>query len=111
MNMSEAQDRQLCEQRESLVEQAAGVVETRNGLQEKLEEIRGQLAHYRERHEEASEKVRDKFLSELCGPDKDTHFYVGTILAYPNTWVVIGVFYPKIKPRKAKLDKGLTLFD
>ena len=62
-------------------------------------------------HEEASEKVRDKFLSELCGPDKDTHFYVGTILAYPNTWVVIGVFYPKIKPRKAKLDKGLTLFD
>jgi hypothetical protein len=56
--------------------------------------------------EEASEIVRDKFLNELCGPDKDTHFYVGTILAHPKTWVVIGVFYPKIKYLKES-----TLFD
>lgn len=48
-------------------------------------------------HEEASQKVREKFLDDLCGADKDTHFYVGTILAHPKTWIVIGVFYPKIK--------------
>lgn len=53
-------------------------------------------------HEEAAEKVRYKFLEDLCGPNKDTHFYVGTILAHPNTWVVIGVFYPKIQPSKVK---------
>ena len=48
-------------------------------------------------HEDASQKVRDKFLNDLCGADKDTHFYVGTILAHPNSWVVIGVFYPKLQ--------------
>ncbi len=62
-------------------------------------------------HKEASEKVRDKFLNDLCGPDKDTHFYVGTILAHPKTWVVIGVFYPKIKSRKTKPVARPTLFD
>ena len=54
-------------------------------------------------HEDAAVKVRSKFLGELCGADKDTYFFVGTILAYPNSWVVIGVFYPKIEPK--------TLFD
>ncbi|MCH9022416.1 MAG: hypothetical protein IID32_06595 [Planctomycetes bacterium] len=46
-------------------------------------------------HEDAAASVRDKFLNQLCGADKDTHFYVGTILAYPTSWVVIGVLYPK----------------
>jgi hypothetical protein len=46
--------------------------------------------------EEAASQVRDKFLNHLCGSDKDTHFYVGTHSNYP-TWMVIGVFYPKLK--------------
>jgi len=62
-------------------------------------------------HKEASQKVRDKLLNDLCGSDKDTHFYVGTILAHPKTWVVVGVFYPKIKQRKAKSVAEPTLFD
>lgn len=44
---------------------------------------------------EAIAKVKDKFLGQLCAADKDTHFYVGTILAHPKSWVVIGVFWPK----------------
>ena len=48
-------------------------------------------------HEDAAAKVREKFLGELCGTDKDTHFFVGTILAYPKSWVVLGIFYPKIE--------------
>ena len=43
----------------------------------------------------AAEKVKQKFLNELCGPNRDTHLIVGTILAHPKSWVVIGVFYPK----------------
>jgi hypothetical protein len=62
-------------------------------------------------HKDAADKVREKFLGELCGPDKDTHFFVGTILAHPKTWVVIGVFYPKIQPERRKAAMGLTLFD
>ena len=62
-------------------------------------------------HKDAADKVREKFLSGLCGPAKDTHFFVGTILAYPKTWVVIGVFYPKIQPEKRKAATGPALFD
>ena len=48
--------------------------------------------------EVAAEKVKRKFLDELCGADKDPHFFVGTILNHPKSWVVIGVFYPKLEP-------------
>ena len=60
---------------------------------------------------EACGKVREKFLNELCGPDKDTYFYVGTILAHPKRWVVIGLFYPKLQSQKPRANKGPTLFD
>jgi hypothetical protein len=69
-------------------------------------------------HKEAAETVREKFLDDLCGPDKDTHFYVGTILAHPKSWVVIGVFWPKKTPPQStqkkpqsKRDPNLRLFD
>ena len=52
-------------------------------------------------HEEAAERVRSKFLDDLCGPEKDTRFYVGTVLAHPKSWVVIGVYHPKIETESA----------
>jgi len=61
--------------------------------------------------QEASNKVRDKFLKELCGPMKDTYFYVGTILDHPKSWVIIGVFYPKINSQKIQDIQEQTLFD
>lgn len=58
--------------------------------------------------QKAADGVRKKFLEELCDPRRDTHFLVGTILAHPKTWVVVGVFWPpKPKPKTA----DLTLFD
>lgn len=62
-------------------------------------------------HNDAAQKVRDKFFKELCGPDKDTHFYVGTILAHPRTWVIIGLFYPKVRPMPLfrSLDDGVSI--
>ena len=61
--------------------------------------------------QEAANKVRDKFLDELCGEDKDTHFYVGTVLAHPRSWVVIGVYYPKIQTGKVDGTTAPSLFD
>ncbi len=49
-------------------------------------------------HESAAEGVKRKFLEDLCGDDKDTHFFVGTILAYPESWIILGVYYPKVEP-------------
>ncbi len=51
---------------------------------------------------EAIQKVRDKFLVEMCDSNHDTHFYVGTILAHPKSWVVIGTFWPKKSPPKTE---------
>ena len=43
--------------------------------------------------EAAAESVKVKFLDEICGPSKDTRFFMGTVFPY-NTWVVIGTFWP-----------------
>lgn len=43
---------------------------------------------------EAAQQVRNKFFAEICAPDKDTHFFTGTVLEY-GTWVIVGTFWPK----------------
>lgn len=49
--------------------------------------------------QDALEKVRDKFLYDLCGPEKDTYFYAGTAHYPKEPWLLLGVFYP---PRKVQ---------
>lgn len=61
-------------------------------------------------HDEAAAAVRQKFLGELCSPDKDTYFFVGTILSHPNTWVMIGVFYPKVDKPAPAISRQMRLF-
>jgi len=48
--------------------------------------------------EEAIALVRQKFFDQMCGPEIDTHFFVGTIARYPKSWVILGVFWPKKEP-------------
>jgi hypothetical protein len=38
-------------------------------------------------------KVKEKFFNKICSSDKDTHFFVGTVLQY-ETWIIIGTFWP-----------------
>jgi hypothetical protein len=55
----------------------------------------------RDRHptrDEILAKVRQKFLDELCGADKDTHFFVGNHSLYPSSFMVLGVFWPPKSP-------------
>jgi hypothetical protein len=47
--------------------------------------------------EAAAESVRRKYLDEMCSPEKDTRFFVGTHFPY-NTWLVLGVFWPPKLP-------------
>ncbi|MDQ5980284.1 MAG: hypothetical protein QG602_3260 [Verrucomicrobiota bacterium] len=35
--------------------------------------------------------VREKYLDDLCAPDWDTRFFMGTVFPY-IPWVVVGVF-------------------
>ena len=47
----------------------------------------------------AVQKVKEKFLDEICSPNKDTHFFVGTVLRF-GSWIILGAFYPsKEDPR------------
>ena len=39
-------------------------------------------------------KIRDKWLGELCAVERDTHFFVGNQHLFPTSFVVLGVFYP-----------------
>jgi hypothetical protein len=44
--------------------------------------------------DEAAAKVKQKFLEQMCAPDRDPHLFVGTVLSH-GTWVVIGVLWPR----------------
>lgn len=46
--------------------------------------------------EEAIRKVGQKYLNQMCAPDKDTRFFVGTMYPY-NRWMVVGVFWPPLR--------------
>ena len=46
----------------------------------------------------AVQSVRQKFLDEICGDEKDTRFFMGTRHPY-NQWLVIGTFWPPKQPQ------------
>jgi hypothetical protein len=41
-------------------------------------------------------RMRDKWLGEMCGPTKDTHFFVGNQHQHPLAFLVPGVFWPPL---------------
>ena len=45
---------------------------------------------------EIPERIRDKFLDQLCGPERDTHFYVGNQRLHLQSFLVLGVWWPRI---------------
>lgn len=50
------------------------------------------------------EKFRHKFETEMI-QKLDTHFFLGTVHQYPDTWIIIGLFYPP------KPVRGESLFE
>ncbi|MHC4663468.1 MAG: hypothetical protein ACYS8W_17550 [Planctomycetota bacterium] len=61
-------------------------------------EIGALFRKMREKYEikDALSKVEEKFFNFICGPEKDIHFFVGTVLEH-NTWIVLGTYYPPIE--------------
>ncbi len=59
--------------------------------------------------ERAAQSVRDRFLTTLCGPNIDTHFFVGTVLKY-GTWIILGVFWPPMIPQAPAQPTQAPLF-
>jgi hypothetical protein len=46
---------------------------------------------------EASAALRKRWVEELCGPRNEVSFYVGNQAKHPQTFSILGVYYPKIK--------------
>lgn len=53
---------------------------------------------WRERYDETIllEKLRDRFLADMCGSGKDTIFFVGNQHQHPTAFLVLGVFWPPL---------------
>lgn len=58
---------------------------------EVLEAVRKWSKQY---HNTWESKFREKFEDYLIN-QCDLHFFVGTMFKYPDTWIIIGLFYPK----------------
>jgi len=42
----------------------------------------------------AKEMHRAKFLAQMCGPTRDTYFFVGNQHQHPGSFLVLGLFWP-----------------
>lgn len=42
------------------------------------------------------ESVRRKYLHQMCGPDKDAHFFTGNMAAHQGSFLILGVFWPPV---------------
>lgn len=58
--------------------------------------------------QQAIEKVKEKYLNQMCAPDKDTRFFVGTMYPY-NQWMVIGVFWPPLNSKMIQSNSQLEM--
>jgi hypothetical protein len=52
--------------------------------------------------DERLKRIRDRWLGDLCGPARDTHFYVGNQHQHPGSFLILGVFWPP-KPSESKV--------
>lgn len=44
--------------------------------------------------EKTLDKLRHKWLDDICGRDKDTMFFVGNVHLHPRSFLVLGTFWP-----------------
>ncbi len=51
--------------------------------------------------EDRLQRIRERWLNELCGPDKDTRFFVGNQHQHPGSFLVLGVFWPPATTEEA----------
>ncbi len=47
--------------------------------------------------------VRGKWLDEMCAPDREPMFFVGDLAQYPGSFVVLGTFWPRLRPDASQL--------
>jgi hypothetical protein len=49
------------------------------------------------------DRMRTRWLDEICGPDRDTAFFVGNMHQHPRSFLVLGVWWPPRRPEQLAL--------
>ncbi len=57
--------------------------------------------------EEIKHKIRQKYFDQMCGAGRDTHFFTGSHSKYPQTFMILGVFWPPVRSAGAASQRGL----
>jgi hypothetical protein len=65
-------------------------------------EIAATFRHAR-RRSDWRERVKARWLGELCGPGRDTAFFVGNMHQHPGSFLVLGVWWPQRRPQQMTL--------
>lgn len=52
--------------------------------------------------EELPDLLRKKFFTEICGPDKDTYFFLGNQHLHPRSFLILGLFWPPAGSRPSE---------
>ena len=47
--------------------------------------------------EQIKSKIRQKFLDQMCGQDRETYFFTGNMAQHRNSFLVLGVFWPPLR--------------
>ena len=71
-------------------------------------ELAESFRSWRERYEQSVlfEKIRQRFLEEMCGPKKETVFFVGNQHLHPTAFLVLGVFWPPVRDEQPPAEEG-----
>ena len=60
-------------------------------------ELNESYRRWRQKYKEEElllDKIKQKWLNDICGSKKDVYFYVGNVWRRPKQFMVLGVFYP-----------------
>lgn len=58
-------------------------------------EIAQAWRRWRHSYSDPLEEIRKKWIGQLCAPERDTQSFVGNMHQHPNSFLVLGVFWPK----------------
>ena len=62
-------------------------------------------AFYRQvrKHEDWRDRMRQRWMGDLCAPNRETAFFVGNQHQYPRSFLVLGVWWPERRPEQLRL--------
>lgn len=59
-------------------------------------EVNEAFRKYRRLYSDPAERIRNRWLNDVCGPTRDPVFLVGNQHRFPDQWLLLGIVWPKL---------------